>query len=198
MNTTPAKISVTKIGVTLESLVDIAFDRFIDYSSDKLPPDQKLYLDEKRGLYLPSWNIDAFLWGEYPPGACANAEGKKRKNYIGVGQSTVSIDEIQIPFMRHKTQVVVKKDITQDAHFWMLNVGGRTRKGNLSIKAVPRLRPVLKTPWELNFTITLVQNDRIDAQKLYNYFVSGGGYIGLGTFRPKFGRFAVTRWDIKE
>ena len=52
-------------------------------------------------------------------------------------------------------------------------------------------------PWELNFKISVFKNDRVTPDKLCEWFQKGGLLIGLGTYRPRFGRFMVKKWEVK-
>ncbi len=187
-------MEITKIKLTLQGLADIMFDRFIDHSKDKRPPEQKLYLVEDNKVVLPQANIEAFLFGENPQGCAKAFEGKQGKEYIGMGMSHVSIEESFIPF------IVDGKELRFDGFNGVLwihqGTGGRTKQGSLSIKQEAKPRPVLKVPWFLNFTLTLVENTIINETKLYNWFVRGGIEIALGTYRPRWGRFSVDKWDI--
>ena len=54
----------------------------------------------------------------------------------------------------------------------------------------------MRHPWTLDFNITLIKNNLIDETKLFNWFITGGMQISLGTYRPRFGRFTVDTWEI--
>lgn len=61
----------------------------------------------------------------------------------------------------------------------------------------PRRYPVLRPPWNLEFGIFLLSNRLITPDKLLSYFEDGGENVGLLAYRPRFGRFKVTRWDVQ-
>jgi len=196
-------MEITKIRYWLEGLADIMFDRFIDHSSEKRPPEQKLYLSDGNRLMLPSENIDALLWKDSAPLGCARTfEGKQGKEYRRMGMSHVFIDPPLIPFMangkelifdgfdekRTKHESINGKSAKQlKAKMW-IHEGAPITKG---IKQEFKQRPVLKLPWSLTFDVTIVKNTMIDATKLLNWFTMGGMQIALGTYRPKFGRFSA-------
>ena len=48
--------------------------------------------------------------------------------------------------------------------------------------------------WELDFTIT-VTDDRISSNILKEILDYAGLYVGIGDFRPRFGRFMVTKFE---
>ncbi len=59
----------------------------------------------------------------------------------------------------------------------------------------PKERPVLPTPWELSFRISILPNKEIKEQEIYNLFEEGGIAIGIGTFRGVFGKFEIATWE---
>ena len=183
------------ISVVLSGLVDILFDRFIDHSSERRPPEQKLYLGSDNLVVLPGNNITSFLFGNQS--GCAKAfEGKKAKDYLRIGQSHVFLNSPMIPFLDEAGQEL-RFDKFGDK-FWILTESAVTRKGSLCIKQEAKDRPVIKRPWQLAFEMCLIENPIISENKLYNWLVMGGMQIGLGSYRPRFGRFEVKEWSIKE
>lgn len=185
-----------KINVGLEGVSDIMFDRFIDHSKEVRPAEQRLYLIENNQVVIPSENIISFLFGQNPEGCAAVFEQKKRKDYMRVGQSHVFIKGTVIPFLDDKRKPVVFKDFS-NGKFYVDMTAGRTKNGNMSIKQEAKPRPVLRKPWSLEFEIALIKNTIIDETKLFNWFTSGGLIISIGTFRPRFGRFVVAKWEVK-
>ena len=192
---TKTGILYTDITVTIKGASDIMFDRFFGQEADTRPPEQKLYTIEDNLVVMPSENIYAFLLGE-KPGGCAAMEGKARKDYMRLGAANIIITPDAIPFTRNGESLHFKK--FDDEIFAVSQFAPRVIKGNLSIKQNVRLRPVLKTPWELTFNVRLVDNPKISPDKLYNWFTNGGLVVGLGTYRPRFGRFVVSTFDYKE
>ena len=55
-----------------------------------------------------------------------------------------------------------------------------------------RLRPIMNE-WELDFELEVI-NKEIDLKKLNEILVYSGQYIGIGDYRPKYGRFIVTKY----
>lgn len=184
-------MDIREIKVVVEGAADIMFDRFIDHSAEARPAEQKLYLDEQNRLVLPADNIDAFLFGEDPMGCAKAFEGKKAKEYLRVGKSHVFVKEPLALFSQNGKPVVVKGPVAEDKRFYIKLSGGRTKQGARSIKQEARPRPVFRLPWALHFTLMLAQNTLIDETKLFNWLTVGGIQIGLGTWRPNYGRFFV-------
>jgi hypothetical protein len=185
--------AISKIKVGLVGLSEIMFDRFFDYSKEQRPPEQKLYYDGK-AIVLPQANIEAFLFGLDPKGCAMTFEGKKCKEYRTIGMSHVFIEESIIPFMADGEPIIF--DGFDGKQFWIHEGSPRGGSGSSRVKQEMKKRPVLKLPWALNFTLTLIKNGIINETKLSNWFTLGGMQIALGTYRPRWGRFAVETWEV--
>lgn len=187
--------AVEKFVVTIDGLAPVLFDRFYDHSQEPRPAEQKMYYSSqnKNNLILPSENIAAFLLGEFPAGCAKTFEKRKAKEYIQMG-AQIGILPTEIPFIDDKNQPIVFKGF-DDPRFMIVMVGGRTRKGSSSIKQEAKPRPVLSLPWRLTFNISLWKNPLIDENKIRNWFEAGGFQIGLGSWRPRYGRFLVSDWQ---
>ncbi len=59
----------------------------------------------------------------------------------------------------------------------------------------PKERPTLPLPWALEFTLSIFPNKEIKEEALKNLFIMGGIAIGLGTYRGRYGKFQVTKWE---
>jgi hypothetical protein len=193
-----AIMKTQKIEVEINGLSDIMFDKFIDHSKEIRPPEQKLYIAEKNKIVFPTENFYSFMFCENPQGCAKKFEGKKGKNYISVGQGHVFIDPVTIPFKNGNGKDIIFEtfDDSKQKQFWIHEGAPRTKQGSLSIKQEVKQRPVLRLPWSLSFTITLVENNLIDESKLHNWFIVGGLQIGIGTYRPRFGRFDIEKWEV--
>ncbi len=182
------------VKVNISGLVGILFDRFVDMSSDQLPPEQKLYLNSNNELIFPSENIYSFMFGEKPGGCAVRFEGKQWKQYKMTGMSFITISPEFIPFTRNGKPITFGKfvnGVDEESGVRVLHHKANIAKGRLVIPS-PKARPVLETPWELSFDVTIFKNHLIDVQKIKNWFVRGGIEVSLGTYRPRFGRFVVS------
>jgi len=186
-------MKTSKINVTLQGIAPILFNRFVDYSKEVRPPEQKLYIDSQNTIVLPSLNIDAFLFGEFPTGCAKTFEGKKGKDYLRIGQSHVFVEPDLIPFTDGKKEIKYNGFGKQ----LMLHDWGspRVKNGSLSVKQERIVRPMLNLPWELTFSINLIENSLINSTKLENWFTLGGIMLAFGSWRPKYGRFTIKKWE---
>jgi hypothetical protein len=56
-----------------------------------------------------------------------------------------------------------------------------------------RSRPHLPT-WSLAFTLQLIDDDAVPGEVLNSILVAAGQSVGIGDYRPRFGRFIVTKF----
>lgn len=62
--------------------------------------------------------------------------------------------------------------------------------------AVTRTRPALREGWRAGFILQVQLPEYVEAQKLNYLIQQGGRIVGLADFRPSFGRFTVTRFEL--
>jgi len=187
-------LEIKKYHVKLSGVSAIMFDRFIDHSGEKRPPEQKLYLHDGNHVVLPQGNIEAFLFGIDPKGCAVAFEAKKGKDYVRMGMSHVFIDEPFFPFCNDNGKEIIFNGFDNKV-FWVHEGAPRVKSGSKSIKCEYKQRPVLNTPWNISFTFRVIKNAQIDDTKLYNWMVQGGMQIALGTYRPRWGRFVVDNFE---
>lgn len=176
------------IHVQLEGLRPLMFDRYAGDNQTQLAPEEKMYLDGDRRLMMPAINLFSLLTSENTKSVCRQFFGKQGKT-IALGiQSYCNIEPFDIPICDDKGQV----------RFSGWNEQISVHKSVARLKAGvpnPKVRPMLVLPWRLDFTITYEENKYCSLENL-RQAVSTGGTLGLGTFRPFFGRYRLSRWDV--
>jgi len=139
-----------------------------------------LYYDDTLGIYQPAVHIEAAM---ITAAASEKIAGKGNKTYKDMFKAAVFVTPEKIPH-----------GITGD-------LDGLVKKGRLLVDrqrvtinkaAVERLRPRFEE-WELSFDIE-VHSDQISAAVVKKILTHAGAYIGIGDFRPKFGRFEVAEF----
>lgn len=209
-------MKVFKIDVTLEGLSDIMFDRFIDHSKDKRPPEQKFYLVEGNQLVIPAENLWSFYTRQkHPVGCIKKCEQRTAGNFLSYFESHASIHPTILPFTRGEQSIIfdgfngestdiVKSEIDKKSKkikhgsSFYVHRGNPVNKlsGGGIIKMETIERPVLLLPWQTSFCLSLIENEMIDDTKLLNWTAKGGLLVALGAYKPRFGRFMVTQWDV--
>ena len=64
--------------------------------------------------------------------------------------------------------------------------------------AVTRVRPALNAGWSATFQLMVQTPEYISPQTLNGVIVDAGRLVGLGDFRPSYGRFVVSKFNVME
>ena len=71
-----------------------------------------------------------------------------------------------------------------------------TRRVVIQRAGVNRTRPAMKTGWKASFEFLILTPEYIGPMDLHAVLSQAGILIGLADFRPTFGRFAVTNYEV--
>lgn len=63
--------------------------------------------------------------------------------------------------------------------------------------AITRERPALKAGWHASIDLLVNLPEYVDPQMLLETIGAAGRLIGVGDFRPTYGRFAVIGWEVR-
>jgi hypothetical protein len=173
--------------VRLEGLRPLMFDRYAGDNNTQLPTADRMYLTNQGHLIIPSINLFSLLAAENTKSVCRQFFGKQSKN-IALGISSyVSIEPFDIPLC----------DATGQIQFtgWNGQISEHKAVARLP-KGIPnpKTRPVVALPWYIEFDIQYVENRYCTYENLRQAF-DWGGTLGLGTFRPYFGRYELVEWQ---
>lgn len=177
-----------KINVTIKGIAPLLQNRFpeAEQFEDKtrkragMPEEMDV---EKRLYKFPDGTI--YQPAEHILGAMIKAStnflivGKRKKSYRELVESSIFIEPECIP---HKIQkwVVDKRSVVNPA-----------TKGRQI-----RLRPRFDE-WELDFKI-ITYEKQLPFEVIKQILDYAGTHIGIGDFRPRFGRFIVTKFELAE
>lgn len=73
-----------------------------------------------------------------------------------------------------------------------------TRRVTVQRAGVNRTRPAMKKGWNSSFTFQVITPEYIDKQLFIDVLGTAGRLVGIGDFRPTYGRFQVTNVKIGE
>ena len=59
-------------------------------------------------------------------------------------------------------------------------------------------RPAFKAGWKLGFRIRVTDPEALSADVVNRVLVHAGRFVGVGSYRPRFGRFIVTMFQVSE
>lgn len=137
-----------------------------------------LYVNTKGEIYQPADHIEGAL---IKVGSSINIAGGGKKTYKDQMKTNILVMPTEIPFENGK-------DYETDVR---LAVIPATRG------RVPVARPRWDD-WSFNFTIRVMDKETLDADILKQLLETAGRTQGIGTYRPKFGRFEVTKFEAKK
>jgi len=177
---------IMDISVVLKGLRPLMFDRYAGDNNTTLPPEEKMYLSDEKRLIMPAINLYSLLTAENTKSVTRQFFGRQGKT-IGLGISSyTNIEPFDIPLLDDDGPIVF--------HGW--NGQLTVRKDVARVKGGipnPKTRPVLALPWRLEFTVQYQENTYCTLENLRQAFAMGGT-LGLGTFRPYFGRYELVGW----
>jgi hypothetical protein len=143
-----------------------------DYEErDRLEWEAGLYWDESDGLVIPSDNIERCI-------------------QLGAQKSRIGKD-VQAGVFCTSAQVTLKYEGPKDKDKLFADPRFTLRKGvKVQQSRIIRIRPMIPTGWSLNFTLEFDES-LVNARSLEKAMIDAGAVVGLGDWRPKFGRFLV-------
>ena len=152
----------------------------------------KLYLMDDGTLYQPEAHLIGCL---VRASVTEKIPGRRGKTYKDAVNGGVFIEPAYIPHKATLGDFEGAKIITGPAPDGFAGAVYIDRRPVRVQRArVMRLRPALVKGWELSFEIQTLDDDfRIDALK--NILDTAGREVGIGDFRPRFGRFITTRFE---
>jgi hypothetical protein len=180
-----------KILIKLRGVRPLMFDRYPGDNNTQLRPEEKFYKTAKGELFLPSINLYSLLVAENTKSASKQYCGKQWRNVSHQIASATNIEPFEIPITAEGKKIVFK-DFNDK--IYVHKCVARVKKGGLSIPS-PKERPVINTPWEIEFTMELLETKDLSFTQLRNLF-EYAGTMGIGTFRPFYGRFEVEKFEL--
>ena len=178
------------IKIRLSGVRPLLFDRYSGDNNTSLPVEEKMYLTDQGQLIMPALNVFSLLCAENGKSVVKQVWGRKAKTVaMGISAFTditpydipLLDDEGEIYFKGFDGQIVIKRHVAR-------------LKNGIPNKKV---RPALELPWYLEFVMLYQRNDYCTLEML-RQSVQMGGAIGLGTFRPFFGRYQMVEFLAEE
>lgn len=143
-----------------------------------------LYATSSGQIYQPSSHIEGAM---IKAAVGFKVTGKRGKSYKDLFSANVFVDPVEI---LHCVSVPAELDTDGDKPLYL-----DLRPVVVMRARVVRIRPTFKPGWELSFVINVI-DDEVPAEIVNDVLVLAGKTVGIGDYRPKFGRFMVTRFDV--
>lgn len=180
--------------VVVSGIRPVMFDRYPGDNDTKLEPSEMMYYDKDgKTVVIPSQNILGMMGSNFYDCACKRKWGSKHKDKSSAVQGFVDITPTRVPFV-NKGKPIQFKDFNS-GQFYIDESTARINGGGGKIIPNPRKRPVLELPWSLEFTVSLLPNNMVDEKLLKELLEIGGLYIGIGTWRGRYGKFVIDKWE---
>lgn len=131
-----------------------------------------LYINDEIGIYQPAAHIEGAMIK-----AAVNFQivGKGKKTYRDLFKSSVFVSPEFIPHGKPEPDFIDRRLV------------------RVNNSAVDRQRPGFKN-WALEFEIQVME-DQINKEVVRQVLEHAGRQVGIGDFRPRYGRFAIERFE---
>ncbi len=140
----------------------------VDYSKEV---EKTIYREDDIGCYIPSKHIRACF---VQAGSSFKAGGMR--TYKKMLNAVIEIDPDRIP-LKKKTYDYVHKEFVK-------------LQGN----QVLRFRPAFEKGWEAEFKLIILDEEQIPVDVMKQIAEYAGKFIGIGDWRPHFGRFEIVEF----
>ena len=188
--------SSERFHVVLRGLKDLMFDRYSGMKDTDF--NEKLYLNNKKEVCIPQSALFSLFTAtntESAPKVYLPVKEYKKAALAYRGCLDFLSPEL-IPLQRGDQPIV----------FTAIPEGAQSDPGSgvYVHRAVARVtggipndkvRPTLPAPWKLSFDIVLEENDVVSVEDFHRLLRKAGKGIGLGTYRPRFGKFEVETFE---
>lgn len=72
-----------------------------------------------------------------------------------------------------------------------------TRRVTIQRNGINRTRPAMKAGWKASFELQVLTPEYIDQTLLYDVLAMAGRLVGVGDFRPTYGRFNIVSFEVQ-
>ena len=185
-------MKMTKIQVSLEGLTPIMFDRYAGDNKTELEVQDKFYFaKDGKTLILPAGNLMSLLSAQNTMSAPKRfLDSRQYKKVAAAISSYVTVEPFDgAVFMANG--LPIEFGGFDDKQFYVDQRVARLEKGIPN----PKVRPVLDVPWELDFSLSVFENQDFTLKLLKDLISKSGYAIGLGTYRGQFGKYSLIGWD---
>lgn len=143
-----------------------------------------LYTTKTGAIYQPAVHIEGAMIK-----AATNFKiaGKRGASYKELFKAALFIGPDEIP---HGVDAPETLDADADKPLYL-----DARPVVVQRARVVRIRPCFKPGWALDFEITVI-DDELPADIVQDALTLAGKAVGIGDFRPRFGRFSVARFEV--
>ena len=176
------------VTVTIEGQADILFHRWncdaVDAKSKSAKGSAAKKSDDLESYVYRNDAGQLALPGEYLRGAIVTA-AKFEQDPRSPRKSAMDLVKAAIITMTPLASLGVSKWDYEDR-----------RRVTIQRNGITRIRPALRAGWKATIDLQVQLPEYVSPVFLRRIIDNAGRLIGVGDFRPTFGRFAVTQWDL--
>jgi hypothetical protein len=152
----------------------------VDYSEEW----KTYFYANGEGIFQPAIHFESAM---IKAAVSFKIQGKGRKTYKDLFQSAVFVTPEEI---LHGLEVPEELDTDGDKQLYL-----DVRPVVIQRSRIVRMRPAFKPGWKLDFTIEVI-DDTIHPEVVNDVLTLAGKTVGIGDYRPRFGRFMVTQFSV--
>ena len=141
-----------------------------DYSKEA---DKALYKTPEGVIYVPAAQIEGAM---IKSAANEKIPGRRGKTYKDLLKAFVFVEPDAVPMNPQKWESDIRAVVVQ-----------RNR--------VVRYRPKFDK-WSLEFTLAIHEDEQVPAEVVQKILVAAGQFVGIGDYRPRYGRFRVSKFEV--
>lgn len=145
-----------------------------------------LYCTKDGTIYQPAVHLEGAL---IKAAANFKIQGKRGASYKDLFKAALFISPDEIP---HNIAVPDTLDTDADKPLYL-----DARPVVVQRARIVRVRPTFKAGWELEFIITVI-DDELPSGIVQDALTLAGKAVGIGDYRPRFGRFSVSRFEVQK
>lgn len=175
------------VAVTIEGAADFLFHRWnaeaVDEKAKAAKNSKGKKVDNVESYVYRTEQGELAIPGEYLRGAIINA-AKFRQDPRSPRKSAMDLFKAAIVVTTPLSSLGVMEWDYLDKRRVMVQRAG-----------INRVRPAMRAGWNATFDLLVMLPEYIDRNSLRETIESAGRLIGVGDFRPTFGRFGIVRFD---
>lgn len=142
-----------------------------------------VYRDSAGDLILPGVNIKGVVVDPRNGSAKYLQDPRSpRKSALDLFRASIIVDDA--PLWNHEGERAHTWDFLDERRVVVQRAG------------VTRVRPALAAGWRAEFSVTVMEPEYVSVAMLREVMVRGGSLVGVGDFRPQFGRFDVVHVEV--
>lgn len=175
------------VAITLEGSADFLFHRWnaeaVDEKAKSAKNSKAKKTDDVESYVYRTENGELAIPGEYLRGSIINA-AKFRQDPRSPRKSAMDLFKAAIVVTTPLASLGVDKWDYLDK-----------RRVTIQRAGINRVRPAMRAGWKATFDLMVLLPEYVDRNTLRETIESAGRLVGLGDFRPTFGRFGIVKFE---